>query len=653
MKILGEKLFAKDASGQLLSRIGTIFFKTPGLVTVRGVHATQRLLWIDTLNAERAAKGIPPLSPEEVAAEMEDSVDLIMTEDAVYIRPDPERMDLAFKADEELQKLVSKRRIRFLNTHAAKVRNALRARGENWRMARQPISQDDMKRLILDSHVSIDHGCIYYYNRNTGTRFLTVGGYAEIAKLPPAEFREQAREVVALFSRRNRMGNPEAEVFPTTTPIGIAKAIQHLDVDRLSDEELRRATDKIDLDWRMALPADLRDESVENFAWRNAMCAALTRVSNAPEIDGSELIQGLSPEFFRQIEWLPGARIDRGELIFDPLWDEYTRTRDPELGQVCDPRVRNIIFNFVRFYRDLQYVNIGRIANSLARHPEAGPHRGSIYILQMKETSRLEPYVAILRFQKWGIAEHLDEGKNLLQSIIEANDYADYIMDRRLMCQQLGMSLPQYVGFGQFAEPYHGHNQYNGTTVRAYYFIRAYTSGTASDKVPVGKFRNPAYAKKFAHLMGGAAAMDMIVGRLATKNGENIFDTNYEIVQQGLDGLPEHVAVLDHAGSFVGYLKPFEELVAPYAEVVRRRAPYVKDFAAFAQAFVSGFKEKLIETRTKYLERRRAFDDLLVHRPFDAAGSGAYRWAKTLQRLETCDPEQLAVQLEKAIHAPK
>ena len=64
-----------------------------------------------------------------------------------------------------------------------------------------------------------------------------------------------------------------------------------------------------------------------------------------------------------------------------------------------------------------------------------------------------------------------------------------------------------------------------------------------------------------------------------------------------------------------------------------------------------GFKDKLAEVRGKYLERRRAFDDLLVHRPFDAAGSGAYRWAKTLERLAACDPEEVASLLEKAIDA--
>ena len=41
MEIFGDKLFAKDADGKLLSRIGTMFFRTPGLVTKKGVHAMQ------------------------------------------------------------------------------------------------------------------------------------------------------------------------------------------------------------------------------------------------------------------------------------------------------------------------------------------------------------------------------------------------------------------------------------------------------------------------------------------------------------------------------------------------------------------------------------------------------------------------------------
>ena len=651
MKILGEPIFAKDAEGRLMSRIGTIFFKTPGLVTRKGVHAMQRMMWLAEVNAQREAAGLAEMTPEEEDAELAESVDLIFTEEHVLIRPDPDHMDLAFRADEELQKLVSKRKIRFLNTHAAKVRNALRARGENWRMARAPISQEDMSRMILDSRVSIGCETVYYYNPATGTRYITASGYDALRKLPADRFRAQVEEIVRLISKRNRMGHPEVDLFPATTPIEIRQAFKTLEPAKLSDSELRAATDKIDLDWRMSLPVELREETVENFDWRNVMCQAITASPNETNAEESELIQDISPEFYRQIEWLPGARVDRGEIIFDPLWDEYNRTRDPELAVICDPRVRNILFNLSRLFGDVEYVNIGRIARSLARDPIAGARRGNVYIIQCKDKRRTDAQVFIIRFQKWGVAEHLDEGKDLLRSILEANEYSDYIMDRRLMCQQLGMNLPSRVGAGQFTEPYRGDNQYKGTTVRAYYFVRAYIPGTASDKIPPSKFRNPAFALRFAQLMGEAAALDLVVGRRSSENKENLFDKNYETVQMGPDGLPACVRITDHAGSFVNYLHTFEDSVAPYANVVRRRVKMVADPEAFAEAYVTAFERKLAETQAKYRERRRAFDELFVHRPFDVAGSGAYRWAKTLERLDQCDPANVANCLREAIKA--
>lgn len=649
MKIIGKPFFAKDADGNLESRIGTLFFRTLGLVTQKGIHATQRLLWIDTLNAERAQQNLPELSEEEAEEELAQSVDLIMTSDAVLVRPDPDRMDLALRADEELQKIVSKKQIRFLNTHEQKVRMALCRRGENWRIARQPISQEDMANRIRDSHVAIGNLTIYYYNRATGTRYMTAAGYEATKNIDKAAFRQQMREISVLISKRNRMGYPEIDLFPTSTPIEIKQALRELKVDELSDDELRKKADQIGLQWRLSLPAELRDENVDNFAWRNEMCRVLTRVPNDTELDGSELIQGISPEFYRQIEWLPGARFDDGELIFDSIWDEYTRTHNPELAQICDYRVRNIIFNSSRLYREIEYFNVGRIAHSLSRTPQK--RRGLVYILQLKSANAPAPRVMIIRFQKWGVAEHLDEGKDLLQSILEANEYSDYVLDRRLMCQQLGMNLPVYVGFGQVTEPYRSRNQYNGTTVRSHYFIRAYIMGTATDKIPMAKFRNLRYADLFARLMGGAAALDMIVGRRLTEGGQNIFDLNYEVLQTGADGLPASVIVTDHAGSFVDYQSTYEELVKPYAGVVTRRRSFLIDVHSFARAYVEAFKEKLMQVQAKYRRHRRAFDELLMHRPFDAAGSAAYRWSRILERLDHCDPEAVANLLRETIKA--
>ena len=53
-----------------------------------------------------------------------------------------------------------------------------------------------------------------------------------------------------------------------------------------------------------------------------------------------------------------------------------------------------------------------------------------------------------MRLLKWGVWEHLDEGKELLASIEESDDYTDYWLDRRLGCRQLGMNLASRVSCG-------------------------------------------------------------------------------------------------------------------------------------------------------------------------------------------------------------
>lgn len=649
MKILGEKIFAKGADGKLLSRIGTMFLKTPGLVTSRGVHAMQRIMWLDALNAERAAAGLPHLTPLEEEEELSLSVDLIFTDEYVLIRPDPDRMDLALRADGELQKMVSKRLIRYLNTNSTKVRAALCGRGENWRMTRHPISQEDMAELIDHSRVPICERPIYYYNRATGTRFITVGWYEEIAKLDDAAFRRQIKEIVEGLNKRNRLGQPEIDFFPPSTPIDIRTSMRRIAVDSLSDASLRKTVDGIELDWRMSLPAALREESVKNFEWRNAMCHAITRQPNETAAEEQVLISGIAPEFYRQIEWLPGARIDRGEVIFDEIYDEAARTQDPELLALCDLRVKALIFNLSRLFGAIDFINVGRIAHSLARRPVEGNRRGSVYIVQYRDTDASTPQIMMIRFQKWGVAERLDEGKDLLQSILESDEYSDYILDRRLMCRQLGMNLPRRIGYGHFTEKYRGRNQYNGVAVRTAYFVRPYVRGEASDKILPAKFRNPAFALKFAKLIGEAAAVDMVVGRCSSVTHEILFDRNYEIVRMGEDGLPSSIVVTDHAGSFTNYAQELEEYVATYAEVIRRRKAFVTDYAVFATAYVDAFAARILMMQQSYRDRKAAFDGLFKDRPFDTNGSGAYRWSRALARLGRADVERLKQLLREAI----
>ena len=185
--------------------------------------------------------------------------------------------------------------------------------------------------------------------------------------------------------------------------------------------------------------------------------------------------------------------------------------------------------------------------------------------------------------------------------------------------------------------------------MRTSYFVRGYVTGVASDKVPLAKYRNPAFAQAFAFLLGEAAAIDMVVGRRSSVTKELLFDKNYEIVKLNAEGIPCEIAVTDHAGSFVNYEHDFEDYVAQYAAAVTRRKPYVSEYVNFAAAYVEGFRRKLGVVKTAYLSRKNAFDELFIDRPYDTNGSGAYRWAKALRRLANCEPERVASILKEAI----
>ena len=167
--------------------------------------------------------------------------------------------------------------------------------------------------------------------------------------------------------------------------------------------------------------------------------------------------------------------------------------------------------------------------------------------------------------------------------------------------------------------------------------------------MPPVKFHNPAFAAKFAELMGEAAALDMIVGRRSTVTNSPLFDQNYEVVRIGEDGLPAEIMLTDHAGSFTDYERPYEEYVGIYASAVLRRLSFVNDKSTFVSSYVEGFKRKLEDTQNAYRARRKAFDNLFIDRPYDTNGSGAYRWACALRRLDGCNPANVAQELKKAI----
>lgn len=646
LRIIGDPPLARDAQGALKSRIATLFPRSRTLVTLPGIHATQRMAYVHALNADLIARGLPPLSEEEEMSEWQQSVDLIVDEDSILIRPDPDNMTLAFEADEQLQELVSKPRIKFLHVLNAKVRQAIKERGENWRIAALPHTPEDMKTMIRSSRIRIGGRAIYYYNRMVGTRVLTADSFASLGDLPDIELAAHLGEIRDFSLRHNRRGYPEISFFATDESFG-PSSFAAADTQQLTTDGLRAHFEDLKTRFRNAVPPDLRDDDPDNTVWRNRMFGTL--IAQRDEAIPEETLLGLSSEFFMQIEWLPGGRIEDGELIFDPVYDEFERTPESaDLRQLCDEKARGFIFNFVREFGDVAYVNVGRIIGSLSQRPTMAGRR-AVYVAEIKQSGTPTPFVRVIRMQKWGIREHLEEGKDLLQAIMESEDYTDYILDRRLGCRQLGMNLPARITTRKITERYHGsRREYDGQMVWSTYFERDYVSGIATDKIPRSRYQNPRFALRLAALLGRTAAVNSIVGRMNLDN-RILFDDGDEIVIEGAEGLPTDIVVADHTGAFVDYTSPLEAQAASYALPVERRAPFIPHAAEFADAYAESFLERFLHIQAEYRKRKRAFDTLFKHRRRDEHGSFAFRWERVLDRLNCTDGARLAAEIRAHI----
>ena len=689
LKIIGDHPLAKNERGDLKSRVGTIFVRSRTLVTLPGIHATQRIAYVNDQNEARAKEGSPALTRDEERAEWANSVDLIMENDLILIRPDSENMALAFEADEILQELVSKQKIKFLQVTNETVRRAIKERGECWRISPLPKSPDEMKAMIRDSKTHIGEKSIYYFNKMTGTRYLTYHEFAQLESLSHKELARQMQEILEFAERHNRQCCPEVDFFMANenfshrdliafdnlcllrTGKPIPRCLSSMYIlfcksrllfsrrrtelspsaffkklfDTVGYDQLLAYYRRLKELFAAAVEPEYREDNPDNLTWRNRLFSAL--VSQRDETISEEILQGLSPEFYMQIEWLPGGRFEDGELMFDPIFDELEkRPDDRELRTLCDERSKGFIFNFIREFGDMEYVNIGRVSGSISNQPKK-PGRHEVYIAEIKHRHTDKPVVRMLQMQKWGIREHLDENKDLFWSIIEAEEYTEYNLDRRLGCRQLCMNLPSRINTRKISEKYSGpRREFQGHMIWATYSERNYIVGVGTDKVSASKFANPEYALKFATLLGQAAASNIITGRM-NLDKKVLFDKGDEILVEDDQGLPKEIIVADHTGTFADYLTDLKNFAFDYAEPVNRRLKHLSNPNEFAGAYIDAFMGNFVRIQQEYRKRRRAFDTLFKHLRHDERGSFAFRWEKVLARLDWTDPKALGESIRR------
>lgn len=646
--LIGEDLLACDSCGRLRMRIATVFPRARTIITLPGVHATQRLAFAEMVSAQRVADGFPALSDDELDQAMMAAVDLVIDNDCILIRPDPADMALAFEADDLLQEIVSKKRIKFLHVLNPRVREAIQRHGERWRISALPRSQAEMQKMIVESRIGIGGRDIFYYNKTTGTRIITCQEFSQLAKLSAPELRRHLQEIQKYAPRVNRSSNPEIVLFQSHDA-GLVGALAAYDFEKMSEPELRSAHAALERQFRESVPLDFRRDDVADPAWRSQMYAEL--IGHTDKEISEESLLGLAAEFFMQVEWLPGGRMEEGEFIVDPVLEEEADQYGsdcPSSQLITDEKARGFIFNIIRDYGNLDFVNIGRVVGSLStRKPSTG--RRGVYVAEFKHRDAHNPILRIIRMQKWGVREHLDEGKDLLSALLESEAYTEYILDRRLGCRQLGMNLPQRVAARKVSERYAGCNgRYRGRMIYAAYFERDYMPGLATDKIPANWFADEEFALPFARVLGRAAAPNVIVGR-SNLEGDVIFDDGDELVIQNQSGVCIDVMVADHTGTFQDYRSDLLDLAGAYMQPIAKRMEFLRNVQRFTDVYLEAFVDRFAQIQAEYRRRRRAFDTLFHHEDRDEAGSFAYRWEQVLRRLDVAKPKALADRIRDAI----
>ncbi|MBO4286640.1 MAG: hypothetical protein J5985_00560 [Kiritimatiellae bacterium] len=633
LELIGAMPLATGPDGRLLSHIGTYFVKTRTLVSLPKMpHAFQQIKYREILNERRKAAQEPPLTEAEWSAISESAVDLIMRLPDVLIRPVPQQMDLAFIADEALQEIVPKHHIRFLRAQDPLVQQAVRERGEYWRISFAPTSSTMIVREIQNSLVAIGGRPIYYYNPANGSRYLTVEKFTELGKLPPGALRQHLCEIKEYSARRNRGFFWEIDFFAADGD-SLRKSLAAFAFDTLPDDALFEAYREILRCFAEQVPDVLRKDDPENPEWRRRMFSCIA--NSQADVLSDTMVNGLSPEFFRQILWHPGARVENGVLVFDSIF-EYAKQHpeDTSLAGLCDERVKGFICNFMRDLGTLQYVNIGGILPGMRRKAPVGGHRS--YLAEVMYKDAPAPVLRILRIQRWGVCEHLDEGKDLLRALMETLDYTEYTKNRRLGCWELGMPIPVNQTQHMLGESYSGRQtKYHTTPVWTVYYMRDFIEGTATDKVPDADLKNRAFALRFAKLLGDAAAPNIVVGRIDGEGGVT-YDCGDEILVPGRDGLPEKLLVADHTGTFGDVEHPFEFFVEGYARPVVSRWDRVADPEAFLETYLESFASRLFAMKTARRLHPHVFDALFQHSR-QGKGTFADRWSKALKRLEETD----------------
>ena len=629
LMIVGPDLFSIDDEGEPLSPIASIFPAYNTLIAGRGIHAMHVATMVDLWKAKRQEEGAD-LGPEEEADIYENAVSLLVRGTVVLIRSNPEKMDLTFAADEALQKIAPKERIQFTGVHLEEVRRRLRWRGESWRVSPPPHSLEEIECCIRCSRVHVGSGAVYYQNAPTGGRFVTCEEFNRIRPMlreNRAEALARLREILDLSRLTNNMGVRELSFFLPADRNLPLKDLESL-VAALDDVEhpcevraVERLFDCFAASFSELAGPDLAIDDWSGPIWRTTMFCRLYDIN---EKMLEEWTLGLSPEFFLNVRWLPGARIVFGELVFE---------------RTVESRVRSLITHFWRTWKGVVSINVGRVESSQTNRERTGEQR-EVYVIVLGRVDGRED-IRLVRMIKWDVMHRLNMGVPQVQAISETFQYREYISDRLQAAAELGVPILSFAEI-RFDEEIPGMGW-----IPVFFFDREYVTGLVSDKIPSAWFARKGFIMWLSYLLGAAAAVSLTLGRVDFRTRHVFFDDGDEVIQFNDEGLPVRLIVVETTGSFTDWSTPMAEMLPHCVEHLTRYVEKARGKGILREELalsVSGFANGLVEELERMKELLQASPSRLWSLFADRSnepGTIRQRWEGVLRRLEETSTEEL------------
>jgi PAS domain-containing protein len=608
--ILGPDFFAEDGQKRPLSPIASVFPSYEALVTGRGIHAMQAMTMVDFLREQTARGEQRDMNAAEEQEVLRDAVSLLVRGGIVLIRSDPERMQHIFAADDVLLRVVPKDLVQFTGAHLLEVRQELRNRGECWRISPHPHSVEEICSYIRASRVQVGTGSHFYHNIPSGGRFLTYEEFMQIRPLLWSDRTEalaRLNEIIDLTDLVNDQGARELGFFlPAGKSLDKAPLERLVDMLRSEDagdriDEMERLFDEFAAAYAREAGLELVTDDENNLTWRTTMFCRLTDIN---ELEVEEWALGLSPEFYLNILWLPGARIVGGELRFE---------------EKTEPRVRSLIEYYVKEREGLTSINVGRVESSQTVRDRTGEQR-AVFLVVLGLADGGEE-IRIVRMIKWDILHRINRGVSLNQAIAETLQYREYIFDRLRAAEAMGLPVPSFSAI-ELTEHVRGLGW-----VPTIFFDRPYVPGMVTDKIPGNCYARPEFVIRLARLLGEAAAFTLALGRASPQSGHVFFDDGDEVIQLDADALPRRVLLADTTGSFTDWITPMEEMlphclwhVGRHLERGREKGVSAAHLAKAVGAFTEGLRAEVTRLQATLRERADTVRSLFAGRSNEPGG---------------------------------